>query len=56
VNPVNIIFSICDIYDSVIYGWALSKTQTGEKVWNPYYVFGGIVALVLIAFLFAGRH
>jgi len=34
----------------------LSKTQTGEKVWNPYYVFGGIVALVLIAFLFAGRH
>lgn len=34
----------------------LSKTQTGEKDWNPYYIFGGIVALVLIAFLFAGRH
>jgi hypothetical protein len=34
----------------------LSKTQTGEKDWNPYYIFGGIVALVLIAFLFAGRN
>jgi len=34
----------------------LSKTQTGEKDWNPYYIFAGIAALVLIAFLFAGRH
>jgi hypothetical protein len=34
----------------------LSKTQTGERDWNPYYIFAGIAALVLIAFLFAGRH
>lgn len=30
----------------------LSKSQTGEKDWTPYYIFGGIVALVLI-FAFA---
>lgn len=34
----------------------LSKSQTGERDWNPYYIFAGIAALVLIAFLFAGRH
>jgi hypothetical protein len=34
----------------------LSKTQTGERDWTPYYVIAGIVAVVLIAFLFAGRH
>jgi hypothetical protein len=34
----------------------LSKTQTGERDWNPYYIFAGIVAIVLIAFLFVGRH
>jgi hypothetical protein len=35
----------------------LSKTQTGERDWTPYYVIAGIVAVVLIAFVFAaGRH
>jgi hypothetical protein len=34
----------------------LSRTQTGEKDWSPYYIFAGIVAIVLIAFLFVGRH
>jgi hypothetical protein len=34
----------------------LSKTQTGERDWNPYYIFAAIAAVVLIAFLFAGRH
>jgi len=34
----------------------LSKSQTGERDWNPYYIFAGIAALVLIVFLFAGRH
>lgn len=34
----------------------LSKTQTGERDWNPYYIFAGIAALVLIAIVFAGRH
>jgi hypothetical protein len=34
----------------------LSKTQTGERDWNPYYIFAGIGAIVLIAFLFVGRH
>lgn len=29
----------------------LSKSQTGEKDWTPYYIFGGILALVLIAAL-----
>jgi hypothetical protein len=26
----------------------LSKSQTGEKDWTPYYIFGGIIALILI--------
>jgi hypothetical protein len=34
----------------------LSKTQTGERDWTPYYIFAGIAAVILIAFLFAGRH
>jgi len=34
VNPVNIIFSICDIYDSVIYGWALRLWGTGFQLVN----------------------
>jgi hypothetical protein len=34
----------------------LSKSQTGERDWTPYYIFGAIVAVILIAFLFAGRH
>jgi hypothetical protein len=34
----------------------LTKSQTGERDWTPYYIFAGIVAVVLIAFLFAGRH
>lgn len=29
----------------------LSKSQTGEKDWTPYYIFGGILALVLIVSL-----
>lgn len=29
----------------------LSKSQTGEKDWTPYYIFGGIVALILIVAL-----
>ena len=27
----------------------LSKTQSGEKDWTPFYIFGGIVAVVIIA-------
>jgi hypothetical protein len=34
----------------------LTRSQTGERDWTPYYVFAGIVAVVLIAFLFVGRH
>lgn len=29
----------------------LSKSQTGEKDWTPYYIFGGILALLIIAAL-----
>ena len=32
----------------------LSKSQTGEKNWTPYYIFGGILALILIAALMYG--
>lgn len=34
----------------------LSKSQTGERDWNPWYIFAAIAAVVLIAFLFASRH
>jgi hypothetical protein len=34
----------------------LSRTQTGERDWTPYYIFAGLAALVLIAFLFVGKH
>lgn len=29
----------------------LSKTQTGEKDWTPYYIIGGILALIIIVAL-----
>lgn len=29
----------------------LSKTQTGETDWTPYYIFAGILALIIIAAL-----
>ena len=32
----------------------LSKSQTGEKDWSPYYIFGGILALIIIAALVNG--
>lgn len=34
----------------------LSRSQSGEKDWTPYYIFAAIAAVVLIGFLFAGRH
>jgi hypothetical protein len=34
----------------------LTSSQIGERNWTPYYIFVGIAALILIAFLFAGRH
>lgn len=34
----------------------LSSSQTGEKDWTPYYIFAAIAAVVLIGFVFAGRH
>jgi hypothetical protein len=34
----------------------LSKSQTGERDWTPYYIFAAIGAVILIAFLFAGTH
>ncbi len=34
----------------------LSKSQTGERDWTPYYVFAGLVALVLIAIVLAGHR
>ena len=29
----------------------LTKSQTGEKDWTPYYIFGGILALIIITSL-----
>lgn len=29
----------------------LTKSQTGEKDWTPYYIFAGILALIIIAAL-----
>jgi hypothetical protein len=34
----------------------MSSSQTGDRNWTPYYIIGGLVAIVLIAFLFAGHH
>ena len=34
----------------------MTSSQTGETNWTPYYIIGGLIALVLIAFLFAGHH
>jgi hypothetical protein len=33
----------------------ISSSQ-GETNWTPHYIIGGLVAIVLIAFLFAGHH
>lgn len=32
----------------------LTKSQTGEKDWTPYYIFAGILALIIIAALMSG--
>jgi hypothetical protein len=34
----------------------MTSSQVGDRNWTPYYIFAGIVAVVLIAFLFAGHH
>lgn len=34
----------------------MTSSQTGVTNWTPYYIIGGLVAIVLIAFLFAGHH
>ena len=34
----------------------MTRSQAGERDWNPYYIFAGIGALVLIALMFASRH
>jgi hypothetical protein len=34
----------------------MTSSQTGDRNWTPYFIFAGIAAVVLIAFLFAGRH
>lgn len=33
----------------------LSKSQTGERDWTPFYIFAAIAAVVLIALVFAHR-
>jgi hypothetical protein len=33
----------------------LSRSQTGERDWTPYYIFAGLVAVVLIALIFAAK-
>lgn len=33
----------------------LTKTQTGERDWTPFYVIGGLIAVVLIAIALGGR-
>jgi hypothetical protein len=34
----------------------MTSSQAGVTNWTPYYIIGGLVAIVLIAFLFAGHH
>lgn len=35
----------------------MSRSQTGERDWTPYYIFAGIAALILIAMVFmGGKH
>lgn len=34
----------------------MTRSQAGERDWNPYYIFAGIAALVLIALSFASHH
>jgi hypothetical protein len=33
----------------------LTKSQTGENNWTPYYIFAAIAAVVLIAIAIASR-
>ena len=33
----------------------LTKSQTGERDWTPFYVIGGLIAVVLIAIALGGR-
>lgn len=33
----------------------LTKSQRGERDWTPYYVFGGLVTVVIVAALVLGR-
>lgn len=33
----------------------LTKSQTGEKDWTPFYVFGALIAIVLIAMAWGGQ-
>ncbi len=32
----------------------LSRSQTGDTNWTPYYIFGGLAALVLVVVMLAG--
>jgi hypothetical protein len=34
----------------------MTRSQTGDRDWTPYYIFAGIGALILIALIFASRH
>jgi hypothetical protein len=34
----------------------LTASQTGQKDWTPYYIFAGLIALVLIASAVFGHH
>lgn len=34
----------------------LTASQTGQRDWTPYYIFAGLLALVLIAASVFGRH
>jgi len=34
----------------------MTSSQTGGTNWTPYYIIGGLIAIVLIAFLFAGHR
>jgi hypothetical protein len=33
----------------------LTKTQTGERDWTPYYIFGGLIAFILVAAILFGH-
>jgi hypothetical protein len=34
----------------------MTRSQTGEHDWTPYYVFAGVIAFILIVFLFVNGH